>query len=88
VTKMEDSETADLSPQMKKLLGLMRPGEVENPWTVEVEFYGMPRGSYGYVNAGRGRGSGSLTRTFQALERRGLVERVRSPRSGWRKVET
>jgi hypothetical protein len=80
--------SGELSPQMEKLLGLMRPGEIENPWTVEVEFYGMQPGSFGYVNAGRGRGSGSLTNTFKALERRGLVERVTSPRRGWRKVET
>jgi hypothetical protein len=76
-----------LSPQMEKLLGLMRPGEIENVWTVEEKFYGMPRGSFGYVHAGRGRGSGSLRNTFEALERRGLVEKVSSPRAGWRKVE-
>jgi hypothetical protein len=76
-----------LTPQMEKLLGLMRPGRIETPSTVEVEFYGVPKGSHGYVNVGRGRGSGSLTRTFKALERRGLVEKVTSPRWGWRKIE-
>jgi hypothetical protein len=61
---------------------------IENPWSVEVEFYGIPRGSYGYVNAGRGRGSSSLTNTFKALERRGPVERMTNPVRGWRKVES
>jgi hypothetical protein len=79
--------SGELSPQMEKLLGLMRPGKIETVQSVEEGFYGMRRGTFGYVHAGRGRGSGSLTRTFQALERRGLVERVGPPRSGWRKIE-
>lgn len=61
-----------LSPQMQKLLDLMGD-EQHSVSTIEVKFYGLPKGTYGYVNKGRG---GGLTATFQALERRGLIERV------------
>lgn len=71
-----------LSPQMEKLLGLLEPGRVESEWTIQERFYGQTRGQFGYVHAGRGRGSGSLLGTFKALERRGLVERVQG---GWRR---
>lgn len=52
---------------------MMEPDKSYNEMTVQSEFYGMKPGSYGYVNAGRGRGLGSLRTTFKSLERRGLV---------------
>lgn len=70
-----------LSPQMEKLLGLMEPGRNYTEMSVQDEFYGRASGRYGYVHAGRGRGTGSLRQTFKALERRGLVVRCAY---GWR----
>lgn len=73
--------SAALSPQMEKLLGLMEPGHNYTEMSIQAEFYGVESGRYGYVHAGRGRGTGSLRGTFVALERRGLVERTPY---GWR----
>ena len=71
----------NLSPQMERLLELMGDEE-HSVSSIEEQFYGMRKGSYGYVNRGRG---GGLTATFLALERRGIVERV--PGTGrYRKV--
>lgn len=75
--------TDKLSPQMEKLLGLMDGGTLYTESSVQEQFYGMSKGSYGYVNAGRGRGTGSLRRTFKALERRGKVKRIDAPYPGW-----
>lgn len=67
--------TDTLSPQMEKLLGLMEPGRVYTPFDLQTRFYDQAQGSFGYVHAGRGRGTGSLRQTFDALERRGKVKR-------------
>lgn len=70
----------DLSPSMKKLLDLMEPGKTETISSIEERYYGLKKGSYGYVNRGRG---ASLRGTFDALERRGLLVRD-ATRGGWR----
>lgn len=74
-------DVAKLSPQMEKLLGLMEPDRNYTEFSIGERFYGMRPGQFGYVHAGRGRGTGSMRATFIALERRGLVVRNAY---GWR----
>ncbi len=77
------SGVVTLSPQMEKLLALLQPGRNYTEFSIQPEFYRAKPGAYGYVHAGRGRGTGSIRSTFLALERRGLVERTPY---GWRRT--